>query len=163
MYTHPGKKLNFMGNELGEFREWDEKLQLDWNLLTYPKHIGFLHYLTDLSQLYCECAALHRAEYDMRSFQWLDANDSAHSVYSYFRRVDGETLLVILNLSNTKYPEYLLQFDRPTTLRELINSDTSKYGGRDVTNDWVIYSNDRHQANIRLAPMGSCIFRIYQD
>ena len=162
MYTHPGKKLNFMGNELGEFREWDEALQLDWNLLEYPKHIGFEHYLMDLSQFYLENPALHQDEYDMRAFQWLDANDSEHSVYSYFRTAGGQTLLVVLNLSNRKYPNYTLQFDRPTTLRELISSDTSKYGGRDVTNDWVIYSDDHNRAQIILAPLGSYIFRVTQ-
>ena len=162
MYTHPGKKLNFMGNELGEFREWDEALQLDWNLLEYPKHIGFEHYLMDLSQFYLENPALHQDEYDMRAFQWLDANDSEHSVYSYFRTAGGRTLLIVLNLSNRKYPNYTLQFDRPTTLRELISSDTSKYGGRDVTNDWVIYSDDHNRAQIVLAPLGSYIFRVTQ-
>ena len=88
-------------------------------------------------------------------FEWLDANDSEHSVYSYFRTAGGQTLLVVLNLSNRKYPNYTLQFDRPTTLRELISSDTSKYGGRDVTNDWVIYSDDHNRAQIVLAPLGS--------
>ena len=162
MYTHPGKKLNFMGNELGEFREWDESRQLDWELLQYPKHIGFMHYLTDLSNLYLESSALHQDEYDMRSFRWLDADDSQHAVYSYFRSAGGETLLIVLNLSNQKYRDYTLQFDRPTTLREIINSDTSKYGGRDVTNDWVIYSDERNCAQIMLAPLGSCIFRVSQ-
>ena len=71
MYAHPGKKLNFMGNELGHFREWDEKRELDWDLLKYPFHDAFQKYFGALSRLYATQPALYAGEYDPRCFEWV--------------------------------------------------------------------------------------------
>ena len=86
MYTHPGKKLNFMGNELGHFREWDEKRELDWNLLKYPFHDAFQKYFGALSRLYATQPALYAGEYDPRCFEWVASESrgrffSAHSAH----------------------------------------------------------------------------------
>lgn len=160
-YTHPGKKLNFMGNELGQFREWDEARALDWNLLEYPKHSGFLRYLTGLAGLYFSAPALHQEEYDMRAFQWIEADDSAHSVYAYLRQAGGDQLLVVLNLSDQAYPAYSLNMPQSCMLRELINSDCSNYGGGGMTNDWAIYSEGpHHTVTLSLAAFGSCVLRV---
>ncbi len=163
LYTHPGKKLGFMGNELGSFREWDENRELDWQLLSYPIHSGFDRYLIGLAGLYRSCPALHEGEYHPGCFRWLEADDSAHSVYAYERAAGGDRLLMVLNLSDRGYHPYRLRFDGPVTLRELVNSDYIHYGGTGDTNEARIDSRpcgDRWTAEIRLAPFGSCIFRV---
>lgn len=163
LYTHPGKKLSFMGNELGQFREWDENRQLDWNLLEYPKHTAFLSYLTDMAQLYLSSPALHCREYDSKTFRWLDADDMVHQVYTYFRQVQDETLLIVLNLSDRDYQDYTLQFDCPTMLQECINSDSQSYGGTGITNDRSLYADVCGQVNICIAAFGSCVFRVVRS
>ncbi len=160
LYTHPGKKLSFMGNELGQFREWDENRELDWNLLEYPKHSAFLSYLTEMAQLYETHKALHCREYDSKTFRWLDADDAARQVYTYFREVEDETLLVVLNLSDRDQLAYTMKFDGPTALEECINSDSQHYGGTGLTNDWVLYADACNAVQIRIAAFGSCIFRV---
>lgn len=163
LYTHPGKKLGFMGNELGSFREWDENRELDWQLLSYPIHSGFDRYLIGLAGLYRSCPALHEGEYHPGCFRWLEADDSAHSVYAYERAAGGDRLLMVLNLSDRAYHPYRLRFDGPVTLRELVNSDYIHYGGTGDTNEARIDSRpcgDGWTAEIRLAPFGSCIFRV---
>lgn len=163
LYTHPGKKLGFMGNELGSFREWDENRELDWQLLSYPIHSRFDRYLIGLAGLYRSCPALHEGEYHPGCFRWLEADDSAHSVYAYERAAGGDRLLMVLNLSDRAYHPYRLRFDGPVTLRELVNSDYIHYGGTGDTNEARIDSRpcgDGWTAEIRFAPFGSCIFRV---
>lgn len=160
-YTHPGKKLNFMGNEIGSFREWDEARELDWELQSYPIHSGFQRYLTGLAGLYFSSTALHQEEYDMRAFHWVEADDTAHSVYAYTRQAGGDQLLIVLNLSDRAYPDYKLRLPQPACLREMINSDCTNYGGSGLTNDWAIYSDGPdNEISLALAPFGSCIFRV---
>ena len=160
LYTHPGKKLNFMGNELGAFREWDENRALDWNLLEYPKHTAFLRYLTDLAALYETCPALHYREYDSKTFRWLDADDAAHQVYTYFRDVGEQTVLVVLNLSDKDYLSYPVQFNGQVTLQECINSDSQHYGGTGVTNDWLLYTDAHNRCTLRIAAFSGAVFRV---
>lgn len=159
-YTHPGKKLSFMGNELGAFREWDENRQLDWNLGEYPKHIGFTHYLTDLARLYETCPALHCREYDSRTFRWVSANDTRHQVYTYCRETEEQTLLVVLNLSDKNQMSYSVQFDGQVTLQECINSDGQNYGGTGITNDWILYTDANNRISLRIASFSGALFRV---
>ena len=164
-YTHPGKKLTFMGNELGQFREWDESRELDWPLLTYPMHDGFCRFLTGISGLYFSSAALHDDEYNMKSFRWLVADDAVHSVYVYERCAGGDRLVCVFNLSDRLYEAYPIPFSEPVTLREMVNSDTAHYGGSGVTNDWAVYSAEEEGsqvARIRLAPFSACVFRVME-
>ena len=162
-YTHPGKKLGFMGNEIGSFREWDEARELDWPLLHYPIHAGFDRFLIELAELYCSSPALYMDEYHPGCFHWLAADDCAHSVYVYERAAGGERIVTVLNLSAHAYPAYRLSFSEPMTLYEQINSDSSCYGGTGNVNDARIPAlpeNGHWVAALRLAPFGSCIFRI---
>ena len=85
MYAHPGKKLNFMGNEIGHFREWDEKRELDWNLLTFPAHQDFHRFMEDLNHFYLEHPALSELDYDMEGFQWLECHAEEKCVYVFER------------------------------------------------------------------------------
>ena len=164
-YLHPGKKLTFMGNELGHFREWQEYREMDWLLLDFPMHKGFYRYMKALSGLYMNSPCLYRNEMDRESFRWLVDDDAAHSVIAFERRAVGERLVCVLNLSDRKYDDYAVPFSEPVLLREVINSDTMQYGGAGETNDWAIYSSeesDGHRAHITLAPFSACVFRIIE-
>ena len=74
MILHPGKKLNFMGNEIGQLREWDEKREQDWDLRKYPAHDAFYHFMVTLNKLYLSTPALYEKNYDREGFEWLDCN-----------------------------------------------------------------------------------------
>ncbi len=97
MYTLPGKKLTFMGNEIGQLREWDEKRQQDWNMLKYPIHDAFHHYIMKLNHIYLENSALWEWDYDDRGFQWIDADKVQECIYSYRRMSSNQTIVFIMN------------------------------------------------------------------
>ena len=131
MFLHPGKKLNFMGNELGMLREWDEQRSCDWFLRDYPMHDSFEKYFADLGKLYVENDAFYGRDYDWDSFQWIDADDKQHNTYSFIRKGTKKDFIVILNFSTNQYH---LQFGVPTAglYREVLNSQWGQYNG-----DWV--------------------------
>ncbi len=135
MMTHPGKKLNFMGNEFGQLREWDEKREQDWMLLSYPNHDSFLRYLTDLNRLYLAHPALFAGDYDARYFRWLQADAEADCVYAYQRTVEGDSLVVVLNFSDLAHPQYPIGIDGAKELVEVLSTDRDIYGG--TTAHWT--------------------------
>ena len=100
MYTHPGKKLNFMGNEFAQFREWDEKREQDWNLLDFPKHREFLEYMDRLSGLYLSRKSLYDHDYDPSAFEWIQADNSEQCTFVYKRTTGKESTVVMLNFSD---------------------------------------------------------------
>lgn len=129
MYTHPGKKLNFMGNEIGQFREWDEKREQDWEILKYPKHASFNLFMKDLNKLYMTHPALYEIEYHSESFQWLEVNAMTECVYIYLRKAGDKKLIVALNLSNQYHKSFKFEIEKDVTIREILNSDFDIYGG----------------------------------
>ncbi len=129
MYTHPGKKLNFMGNEIAHFREWDETREQDWNLLEFPIHDAFHRYMKKLSELYCSIRSLYEAPYDRNAFRWLVSNDQRQCVYIYERGTGKERIVAAFNFSNTYYKNYSFSTSLPMKLTELMNSDYDLYGG----------------------------------
>ncbi len=130
MYTHPGKKLNFMGGEIAQFREWDEKKEPDYSLLKYPLHDSFKSYIRDLNKLYANEAALHDGEYNSDCFRWLEVNDPERVVYAYERRGGGERIVTVLNLSGNSYKNYEVGIDGCGKLVPRINTDWQPYGGQ---------------------------------
>jgi 1,4-alpha-glucan branching enzyme len=100
MWTHPGKKLLFMGCEFGQWREWNHDQQLDWYLLQYPEHQGVQKLVGDLNRLYRDCPALHDQDDVAQGFQWLIGDDATNSVYAWLRwSKDGQPLLVVANFT----------------------------------------------------------------
>ncbi len=97
MYTLPGKKLSFMGNEIGQLREWDEKREQDWDMLKYPIHDAFHHYMMKLNQIYLENSALWERDYDERGFQWIDADKVNECIYAYRRMSSTQTIVFVMN------------------------------------------------------------------
>ncbi len=141
MYTHPGKKLNFMGNELGQFREWDENKELDWFLLKYPKHDEFSRYVKSLSHIYKNVPALYYGEYNPTNFSWLVVDAHEDCVYAYIRKVENSAIVTILNLSLNDYIDYTIGCDEPLVMKEILNSDDKTFGGKGMINDYTIKAN----------------------
>lgn len=129
MYTHPGKKLNFMGNELGQFREWDEKREQDWNLLEYPIHDAFHRYMITLHETYAKEKALHENEYDQKYFSWIEANGVQDCVYAYQRGAGLGAVVCVFNFSDEEKEKYRLIFPEAVSLKEILNSDWEEFAG----------------------------------
>jgi 1,4-alpha-glucan branching enzyme len=134
-FTHPGKKLLFMGTEFGQGNEWKSAGVLDWYVLDYPLHQGMHRLVRDLAHLYRQSPALYRYEFDWRGFEWIDCNDAEQSVLSYLRRGENdELMLVILNLTPVPRHDYRIGVPRAGQYREILNSDSMYYGGSNMGN-----------------------------
>lgn len=129
MYAHPGKKLNFMGNEIGQFREWDEKREQDWDLLKYPNHDSFHQYMKALNKIYMKEPALSAWDDDPNGFAWILCGKENDVVYIFQREVDEDKVIVVLNLSGLVYKNYHFNYGNGDTMKVLINSDWNKFGG----------------------------------
>lgn len=129
MYAHPGKKLNFMGNEIGQFREWDEKREQDWDLLKYPNHDSFHQYMKALNKIYMKEPALSAWDDDPNGFAWILCGKENDVVYIFRREVNEDKVIVVLNLSGLVYKNYHFNYGNGDTMKVLINSDWNKFGG----------------------------------
>lgn len=166
MYTHPGKKLNFMGNELGMFREFDEEKEVDWELLTYPRHDCFARFFKDMNQVYLHNSCLSKRDYDWNGFRWIDADNADKSVYSYYREDDKQVLVTILNMTPCPYEEFKIGVPYKGVYTELINSEKDIYEGCNMCNFKPIRSKKGklngydNTLTLRLAPFGAIIFSV---
>ncbi len=138
MFTHPGKKLLFMGNDFAHGREWSEALALDWDLLDYPAHRGVQRLVGDLNRLYRETPALHRRDFEAEGFEWIDCHDAAQSTLSYLRTDGTATAVAVVNFTPVPRHDYRIGVPRPGRYREALNSDSAFYGGSDVGNGGAV-------------------------
>ena len=131
-YSHPGKKLNFMGVELAQWNEWGENKELDWMLLSYPKHDSHQKFVMELNKTYKKYKPLYQNDASWEGFKWLLADDAGNSVLS-FERLDksGNTVLVIINFSLYDYHKYGFFMDAGE-YDLVLNSDEFCFGGRGV-------------------------------
>lgn len=165
-YTHPGKKLNFMGNEIGQFREWDEEREQDWELLKYPFHDAFHRYYIKLCKLYESEPALYDGEYNPECFEWLEVHAEQFSTYVYARKGGGEVMVVALNLSDQFWKDFTFGIWEGAKLTEVLNSDWECYGGRTRPEDDNChvfpreYGGKPARAVIDLAPFSARIFQV---
>ncbi len=131
----PGKKLNFMGNEFGQGREWRVGWELDWGLLNIDWHAGIQRLARDLNHFYRNDPALHGLDFESGGFHWLDCNDADHSVLSLFRRAsDGQCTIVVLNFTPVPRHGYRLGVPMAGYYREILNTDSALYGGSNAGN-----------------------------
>jgi 1,4-alpha-glucan branching enzyme len=137
--THPGGKLMFMGGEFGQFIEWRFNEQLEWFLLAYESHRNLQSFVRQLNHLYRDHAALWEQDMSWEGFNWLNADDSQNSVYSYLRRsAGGEILIVVLNMTPSPLPGYTLTVPMAGCYLIEINSDESVFGGSGYpTGSWT--------------------------
>jgi 1,4-alpha-glucan branching enzyme len=134
IYSHPGKKLLFMGAEFGQGREWSSTETLDWYVLDYPLHQGVQRLTRDLNHLYRSSPALHKYDFDWTGFSWIDCHDASQSVLSFLRQADDDLLVVVVNFTPVPRYGYRIGVPRPGLYREIFNSDSAYYGGSNLGN-----------------------------
>ena len=167
MYTHPGKKLNFMGNELAHFREWDEKRELDWNLLEYPFHDAFQKYFAALSRTYASEPALYDGEYNPDCFEWVANESCAEGVYAWLRKGRGQNLLCVMNTQDHAHKKFPLYLKFPCSAELVLDTEAGTWGGVHKahrkqsfhTTDGGVFGRD-YTLTLDLPAMGSYLLRL---
>ena len=167
MYTHPGTKLNFMGNEFGQWDEWRHSQSLDWHLTAHEPHSGMQNLFRDLNKVYKREKAMHKIAFGAEGFEWVDYGDHQNSTLSYLRKTNAgaDTILVVCNFTPSIHEEYRIGVPFKSKVKEIFNSDTKKYGGSDAKNTGEIKvekvnSHGKDQSIlIKLPPLGVCIFK----
>jgi 1,4-alpha-glucan branching enzyme len=166
MWTHPGKKLLFMGGEFAQPREWNHDRSLDWHLLADPLHRGMQSLVRDLNRLYRELPALHALDCEPTGFQWLEANDTERSVLAYLRRgrAPHELAAIVCNFTPVPRHDYRLGVPRTGRWRERCNSDAQAYGGSGLGNLGSVEAvplpahGQPASLNLLLPPLATLIF-----
>ncbi len=167
MMTHPGKKLLFMGSEIGQFREWNHDGGLEWFLLEYDAHARLQHFVSALNHLYLETPALWQIDNSWDGFRWIDADNRDHSILS-FRRIDrkGREVLVLINFTPVAREDYLLGVPEMGSYEEILNSDALEFGGSGVINTGALETTGQAWNHcpdsicIRIPPLGVTILRL---
>jgi 1,4-alpha-glucan branching enzyme len=162
-YTQPGKKLLFAGAELAQPDEWDHESRMPRELLDEPAHAGIHRWLSDLNALYRSTPALYRTDCG-GGFEWVDADDAAHSTFSYVRCDGGRPLLVVANFTPQPWHNYRVGVPAPGHWRELLNSDAEQYGGSGQGNFGgidatpIAHRQFFHSLVITVPPFGLVVF-----
>jgi len=133
---HPGKKLMFMGQEIGQWREWSEERSLDWHLLELPTHQGLHQWVKDVNDFYQNEPALYEQDFIPEGFRWVDANDAENSIYTFIRYAKDPLDFVVVAANFTPVPRQNYRIGVPETgfYAEMLNSDASIYGGGNIGN-----------------------------
>ncbi|MCB0191423.1 MAG: 1,4-alpha-glucan branching protein GlgB [Anaerolineae bacterium] len=144
MWSHPGKKLLFMGGEFGQWQEWNFNQSLEWMALTAPSHQGVQTFVKDLNHIYRNEPALYEDDFEHTGFQWIDANDSDNSVFSFIRfaKSSDEFLIVISNFTQVVRENYRVGVHKPGFYVEVLNSDSSHYWGSNVGNGGGVHTEN---------------------
>jgi 1,4-alpha-glucan branching enzyme len=166
-WTHPGKKLNFMGNEFGQWNEWNYDESLQWHLLEYEPHQGLQKCVADLNQLYCNEKALYELDFDGNGFEWIDCHNGEESVLSYIRKGKDPNDFVVVICNFTPVPRYDYRIGVPHTgwYQEIFNSDAGIYGGSNVGNNGGANADETQwhgrpaSLNITLPPLSTVVFK----
>ncbi len=164
----PGKKLNFMGNDIAQGREWSEKWGLDWNLLEIDWHEGMKRCLRDLNHLYRDLPALHELDFFSDGFAWIDCHDSDQSILVFQRRdKQGRSVIVALNFTPIPREGYRIGAPAAGFWREIFNSDSAYYGGGNLGNGAGLVTEEQpwmgypQSFAITLPPLAGVV--LYQD
>ena len=129
-FAQPGKKLNFMGNELAQFNEWNENVSLDWMLLDYYKHSSFQEFVKHLNHTYVENSALYENDSNWAGFRWILVDGGRDNVIAFERfNSDGDSILAVVNFSKTTYKDYGFHNVGNSKYELILNSDALQFGG----------------------------------
>ena len=165
MFTHPGAKLLFMGNEFAQTGEWNFTQSLDWHLLKYPVHKGMHDFVKKLNHLYRNETALYENNFSSDGMEWVEANDADNSIYIYLRKGknDDDVLMVVLNLTPRVF-DYKIGVDEGTNWEVILNSDDEEFAGSGVQAEIVDEEDDEwmYRANaiiLKLPPLAGVILR----
>jgi 1,4-alpha-glucan branching enzyme len=165
MWTHPGKKLLFMGGEFGQPAEWNHDGELAWSLLESKGHAGLQRLVIDLNALYRRAPALHRTDADPAGFQWLVGDDSTNSVFAYLRRDERNApILCVVNMTPVARNDYRIGVPSRGRWSEILNTDSEQYGGGNRGNLGGCHAeaSSLHQqpyaVTLQLPPLSTLIF-----
>ncbi|MBW1765598.1 MAG: 1,4-alpha-glucan branching protein GlgB [Deltaproteobacteria bacterium] len=167
MYAQPGKKLLFMGGEIGQWNEWYHETSLDWDLLDYPFHRGVQQWVKDLNNLYRNEPALYEHDFEPAGFEWIDCNDSQQSTISLIRNgsSDEDTLIIVCNFTPIPRHDFLVGAPKGGFWRELLNSDALDYGGSGQGNlghvaaDSTPFHGRPNSFSITIPPLSTVFFK----
>ncbi|MBZ5542316.1 MAG: 1,4-alpha-glucan branching protein GlgB [Acidobacteriia bacterium] len=167
MFTHPGKKMLFMGGEFGQWIEWVSNQSLDWNLLEYEPHQKLQHLVAELNRLYRSEAALHEVDFEYTGFEWVDFHDVDRSVIVFLRWSRDRSRHVVVACNFTPAPRYGYRIGVPEAsfYREILNTDAVEFGGSGITNSpgqqpiYQPWQNQPFCAELTLPPLGVAILR----
>ncbi len=166
MYGHPGKKLLFMGAEIGQWEEWSENRGLPWEVLHFPFHRKLQDYVRELNLLYGSHPAFYEVDTSFAGFEWVDFRDADHSIIGFIRRPagDGPFLLFCCNFTPVPHHNYRFGIPDPGFYREILNSDSELFGGSNIGNiggvhsEPVTYQKHYHSIRISLPPLAVVVF-----
>jgi len=166
-YSHPGKKLLFMGGEFGQWREWNHDQSLDWHLLGNAPHQGIQRWLQDLNHFYRSEPALYARDFENNGFEWVDLHDWEHSIISFFRKGEKpeDQVLVVCNFTPVPHTDYRVGVPHGGFWREILNSDAVIYGGSGQGNVGGIEAapipahGRYYSLSLTLPPLGALYFK----
>lgn len=169
MMGHPGKKLTFMGYEFGQFIEWREYEELEWKLIdNFEMHKKTQVFAKELNKFYKENKALWELDYDVSGFEWIDADNSAQSIFTFVRKSSDieDTLIFVCNFTPVVYHDFRVGVPYKGEYTEIFNTDRDIYGGSNqinaevITSDDIKYHNKPYSISIKVPPMATSIFKI---
>jgi 1,4-alpha-glucan branching enzyme len=160
-FTHPGKKLLFMGAEIAQWSEWNHERSLDWHLLQYADHKGMQALVRDLNRLYVNEPALHERDCEGEGFAWIEPHDHDNSVISFSRHGADwdDRLIVVCNFTPVVRGGYRVRPPRGGRYREIFNSDSTYYGGTNVGNGGEVHTDIDGVLSLTLPPLGALILK----
>jgi 1,4-alpha-glucan branching enzyme len=167
MWTHPGKKLLFMGSDFGQWNEWDFDTSLQWDLMQWESHQGLAKCVADLNRFYRSQPALHQLDFDWRGFEWIDCHDFQDSTLSFIRRGEDREDFLVVACNFTPVPrfQYRLGVPRAGWYREVFNSDSMYYGGSNLGNGPGVQAEDVSShgrpasVQVTLPPLATVVFK----
>jgi 1,4-alpha-glucan branching enzyme len=167
MYAHPGKKLLFMGSEIGDWNEWNSNASLPWNLLQYPIHTGLQLFVQELNDLYRAQPALYEVDFSHTGFEWIDFSDVEKSVIAFLRRGADRSNYLIFACNFTPEPrhDYAIGVPEGGYYKELLNSDSERFGGSNMGNAGGVMAADKpahhrpYSITVTLPPLAVVAFQ----
>jgi 1,4-alpha-glucan branching enzyme len=163
MMCQPGKKLLFMGSELGMWQEWNCKGELPWDLMQHPMHSALFRMVKEMGAFYLKNKALWRFDFQPEGFEWVDFSDRKNSVISYLRKAEDSYLLCIHNFTPTYFPHYFIRLRDIDKVEEVFNTDSEEYGGSGKINQKIIVEirgGFGPGLSLQLAPLATMILRL---
>lgn len=164
MICQPGKKLLFMGGEIGQWNEWSCNGEIEWGLLRFPSHHAIQTMVKEINHLYLANPSLWEKDFEHTGFDWVDFHDRENSVVSYLRKGSQAQLLCVHHFTPTYQGEYIISLRNVASIEEIFNSDTDRYGGSGKVNSHPEIIRDFHgnpsAIKIQLPPLATMIFKV---
>ncbi len=168
MWAHPGKKLLFMGQEIGQWNEWNCMTSMDWHLTQYDSHRKLVDFMSKLNAVYCSVPALHAVDFSWEGFEWIDLHDQDNSLLSFMRKgkTPDEVVVCAFNFTPVPRASYRLGVPREGAYEQILNTDADEFGGSNAARLGVVqaepkaWHNQKFSIAIALPPLGAVYFRL---